>query len=407
MPNGWSRQRLGDVTEIASGLTLGRGLDGRKCRLVPYLRVANVKDGYLDLSEVKKTPATEDEILVGRLEPGDVLLTEGGDLDKLGRGTFWQGELSECLHQNHIFRVRIDSAKFDSAFLAYQFGSPYGKSYFLRHAKQTTGIASINKTVLSNFPLMVPPIAEQRRIAQRLTSAFHAVTSATNAIRRQRREVALLSARVLTDLGAELATLPKEPLEALIAGIQTGRSIQTTELPAGDDQLGILKVSAVSWGAFRPREAKAVERRYQPDDRHRVRQGDVLISRANTVELVGAVVRVDRDYPNRLLSDKTLRLLLNEKRCDPEFIVQALRLPEARAHIESNATGTSNSMRNISQDAIRATPIPLPGLTEQRRFAARMKTALTGVTNLNSAILKQLDELELLRGKLLGQVFEN
>ncbi|MBI5760233.1 MAG: restriction endonuclease subunit S, partial [Planctomycetales bacterium] len=168
LPNGWRWHRLGDATEISSGITLGRNLNGRECRVVPYLRVANVQDGFLDLDDVKKTPASEDEINACRLEPGDVLLTEGGDLDKLGRGTYWQGEIPDCIHQNHIFRIRFDPALFDSAFLAFQFGSPYGKAYFLRHAKRTTGIASINKAVLSNFPLLAPPFAEQRRIAARL-----------------------------------------------------------------------------------------------------------------------------------------------------------------------------------------------------------------------------------------------
>src|SRR5262249_8064110 len=79
--NRWGRHRLGDVTEISSGLTLGRRIDEGKCRLVPYLRVANVKDGFLDLCDVKKTMATEEEILANRLKPGDVLLTEGGDPD--------------------------------------------------------------------------------------------------------------------------------------------------------------------------------------------------------------------------------------------------------------------------------------------------------------------------------------
>ena len=158
--------------EITSGITLGRNLDGRQWRLVPYLRVANVKDGHLDLAEVKVTPATEEEIRACRLEPGGILLTAGGDPNKLGRGTFWIGELQERIHQNHIFRVRSDPATFDPAFLAFQFGSAYGKAYFLHHAKQTTGIASINKTVRSNFPLLVPPRPEPRRIAALWRDAF-------------------------------------------------------------------------------------------------------------------------------------------------------------------------------------------------------------------------------------------
>src|SRR5437867_1994581 len=158
----WPAKRLVEVSEISGGVTLGRNLRGRSTRPIPYLRVANVKDGWLDLSHVKEVEATEQEIRDCRLRFGDLLLTEGGDPDKLGRGTFWQEQLPECIHQNHIFRVRFDLAQFDPSFVAFQFGSPYGKAYFLAHAKQTTGIATINRTVLTKFPLRVPPLSEQR-----------------------------------------------------------------------------------------------------------------------------------------------------------------------------------------------------------------------------------------------------
>ena len=115
----WITGPLGVVTSVSAGITLGRDLRGRARRRVPYLRVANVKDGWLDLADVKETDATEDEIQDCRLAHGDILLTEGGDPDKLGRGTFWQGELAECIHQNHIFRVRTDPSRFDPSFLAF------------------------------------------------------------------------------------------------------------------------------------------------------------------------------------------------------------------------------------------------------------------------------------------------
>lgn len=161
----WVRQPLEDSGVIAGGVTLGRNLAGRATRNVSYLRVANVKDGHLDLTTVKTTPATEEEIAACRLQRGDILLTEGGDPDKLGRGTFWNEELSECIHQNHIFRVRFDQRVFEPRFVAYQLGSSYGKAYFLRHAKQTTGIATINRRVLGAFPLMKPSLNEQHEIA--------------------------------------------------------------------------------------------------------------------------------------------------------------------------------------------------------------------------------------------------
>lgn len=164
----WPRRALGDASEIVSGITLGRQPRGSLARSVPYLRVANVKDGYLDLSDVYKIEATEAEIGRLRLRSGDLLLTEGGDLDKLGRGTVWRDELPECLHQNHIFRVRFDMNQFVPDFVSAQIGSQYGKAYFLAHGKRTTGIATINQRVLAAFPLMAPERSEQERIVNTL-----------------------------------------------------------------------------------------------------------------------------------------------------------------------------------------------------------------------------------------------
>lgn len=181
----WQVKRLGDVGDIGAGITLGRNVDNVNTRSVPYLRVANVKDGYLDLSDVYKTEATEAEIKKCQLKYGDILLTEGGDPDKLGRGTFWEEQISECIHQNHIFRVRFDLSKFSPQFIAAQIGSPYGKAYFLAHAKQTTGIATINRTVLSGFPLMTPPLPEQQHITTTLSEQMAEVERIHKALEEQ------------------------------------------------------------------------------------------------------------------------------------------------------------------------------------------------------------------------------
>jgi len=115
---------LGEVAEIVSGVTLGRLLRGQPTRRVPYLRVANVKDGWLDLSDVYEIDATEAEIDKCQLKFGDILLTEGGDADKLERGTFWQDQISSCIHQDHIFRVRLPADRFCHDYVACQLGSP-------------------------------------------------------------------------------------------------------------------------------------------------------------------------------------------------------------------------------------------------------------------------------------------
>lgn len=168
-PKGWSDTlTLGDVSDIVSGITKGRKLNGEAVREVPYMAVVNVQDKALNLQTVKTIEATASEIRRYKLLKNDLLLTEGGDPDKLGRGTLWNDELPESIHQNHVFRVRLTSSDFDPLFLNWLVGSQRGKKYFLRSAKQTTGIASINMTQLRGFPLLAPPIALQQEFARRV-----------------------------------------------------------------------------------------------------------------------------------------------------------------------------------------------------------------------------------------------
>ena len=159
----WESMALGDIADIRSGVTLGRKLQGATITL-PYLRVANVQDGYLDLKSIKKVEIMESEIGKWQLQFGDLLLTEGGDWDKLGRGTVWHGEISNCIHQNHIFRVRVNQQEFAPHYLSALIGSPYGKAYFQAASKQTTNLATINHRQLKAFRVFKPPLPEQHRI---------------------------------------------------------------------------------------------------------------------------------------------------------------------------------------------------------------------------------------------------
>lgn len=161
----WEVEPLSKNTEIVSGITKGKKYKSIILREVPYMRVANVQDGHLNLAEIKTIEVTEAEILQYKLMKGDLLLTEGGDPDKLGRGAVWNNEIAECIHQNHIFRVRVKENSINPIFLSALMASKYGKSYFLRAAKQTTGIASINSTQLKAFPLIKPPLTLQNKFA--------------------------------------------------------------------------------------------------------------------------------------------------------------------------------------------------------------------------------------------------
>jgi type I restriction enzyme S subunit len=156
--------KLSNHTQIMSGATKGKKYKNEQLIEMPYMRVANVQDGYFSLEEIKSIQVSQKEIDRYLLKKNDILLTEGGDPDKLGRGAVWEEQVPNCIHQNHIFRVRInDLYELKPQFLSALIGSHYGKSYFLKSAKQTTGIASINSTQLKNFPTLIPPIDLQEK----------------------------------------------------------------------------------------------------------------------------------------------------------------------------------------------------------------------------------------------------
>jgi type I restriction enzyme S subunit len=156
----------------------------------------------------------------------------------------------------------------------------------------------------------------------------------------------------------------------------------------------------VTWGEFLPDENKALFSDTRMDGVPTVQANDLLISRANTAELVGAVVLVKEDHPNLFLSDKTLRLDFASSEIFKPYMIHALRASWVRDVFESRATGTSSSMRNISQAKIRSAPIALPPLAEQKRIVAEVESLLA----LCDALAAEVVAAEEVRGRLLAAV---
>ena len=167
IPRGWKLVSLKRIAEIRGGLTLGKQYEGELIER-PYLRVGNVQDGHLDLADVSVIELPASVAAGVELCPDDVLMTEGGDLDKLGRGHLWRGELAGCLHQNHIFAVRCFPHKLKPMFLAYATAAQYGRDYFEATGKKTTNLANTNATKVGQFPIPLPPLAEQETICAHL-----------------------------------------------------------------------------------------------------------------------------------------------------------------------------------------------------------------------------------------------
>jgi type I restriction enzyme, S subunit len=154
---------LGTVGKVSYGLQKYPGnRPGLHAR--PYLRVANVQRNRLDLTVVKTINVPAEEMSKYRLEEGDVLLCEGNSVELVGRGAIWRGEIADCVHQNHVLRVRLDQSKALPEFVLSVINSSFGQAYFRSKAKQTTNLASINSKEVAGFPLVLPPVPVQQAL---------------------------------------------------------------------------------------------------------------------------------------------------------------------------------------------------------------------------------------------------
>lgn len=163
----------------------------------PYLRVANVQRGSLDLREIKYINVPNEEMPRLRLEDGDVLLCEGNSPDLVGRGAIWRGEIADCVHQNHVLRVRVDRTKLLPEFVLAVINSGHGQGYFRSKAKRTTNLASINSKEVAGLPVPLLPIVVQRDL-------LRALEGSTSIAEARRNEARALRAAAWTAFEAAL-----------------------------------------------------------------------------------------------------------------------------------------------------------------------------------------------------------
>ena len=174
----WTWTTLGEIAALRGGIAKDSKRESDPDHYeYPYLRVANVQRGFLDLSEVTVIRADPHKATRLVLQRGDILFNEGGDRDKLGRGWVWEGQIENCIHQNHVFRARLANSDFDPYFISMH-ANTWGQRWFETHGKQTTNLASINLTTLKSFPVPAPPLGEQQALVaelQTIMSSQHRV----------------------------------------------------------------------------------------------------------------------------------------------------------------------------------------------------------------------------------------
>ncbi|WP_437587337.1 restriction endonuclease subunit S [Sorangium sp. So ce1000] len=399
----WPSARLGEVAQIQTGLAKGKQPEEGKGVPAPYLRVANVQDGYVDLTELKTVIVEPQALQRYALQDGDVLFTEGGDADKLGRGCVWRAQVNPCLHQNHIFAVRAPRDVLLPSFLAAYAAGPLGKNYFLGCAKRTTNLASINSTQLRNFPVPIPPLAEQRKIAAILSSVDDAI-EATQAVIDQLQVVkkammAELLARGLPGRHTrfkktEIGEVPEEwDVRRLgdLAELQPGYPFRSLDFVAEGQRLlrgSNVGVARLDWGD--DRTVYFPSHRVSEVTAFVLEEGDIVIAMDRPFISEGfKVARVaQRDLPALLLQRvgrfRRLRLKV-------DFLWCLLHSAYVQGHLRTLQKGTD--LPHISKAEIESCLVPVPGILEQEQIG-KLLAELGHLATANEATLTQVRSLK-------------
>lgn len=356
LPSGWVMRRLGDVAETR----LGKMLDKGKATGAPtmsYLRNANVQWGRIDTSDLLQIEIPGDERERFSLRRGDLLVCEGGEI---GRCAVWTGPDDVMAYQKALHRVR-GGPDVDVRYLRYLLDLYSRDGTLRRHATGST-IAHLPQEVLRRLPVPLPLLKEQRRIVDLLEDHLSRLDAADSSLGDADRRLIAYRQQSL-EQAVSRPDAEWVSLGSLIERVEAGKSFGGSAPPAQEGEWGVIKVSAMTWGEFRPDENKAVPAE-RANPRYEIASGDVLVSRANTTAYVGAPVLVRTTPQRRLLSDKSLRLVPRPD-VKREWLVAVLSAPSTRRQISAVATGTSDSMRNVSQSNLLAVRVPLVSLAEQ------------------------------------------
>jgi len=371
LPKGWESTNLSDIADIKCGLAKSKNRDpGAATKSVPFLRVANVQRGYLDLGIMHEIEATEAEIKDLELQPGDVLLNEGGDRDKLGRGWVWAGKIPLCIHQNHVFRARPKHGVVDPYYLSYWANTPEASAYFLSSGTQTTNLASINKSNLSRLPVPLPPLPEQRRIA--------AILDQAEALRSMRRaalaKLDTLAQSIFIEMFGDTVTnprkLPVTELGSLILdGPQNGLYKPSELYGAGTP---ILRIDGFYAGVVTGlAQLKRVKLTPSEVATYGLRANDLVVNRVNSPEYLGKCALIPELPEPTVFESNMMRFSVDEVRVHPRYLVQVLQGASIRVQILGCAKHAINQS-SINQKDVGGFRLQLPPIQEQRLFAERM-----------------------------------
>jgi len=315
--------------------------------------------------------------------------------------------LDGALVTNDFPLFAADTERLDLPFLGWLCRTRDFVDLCIRASEGSTNRVRLKEERFLALEIPLPPLPEQRRIVARI----EALAAEIDEAKRLRREaVEQAGAFVASTKRSIFGCQPDEnwiPLNNFVASIENGKSPATEGRPADADEWGVLKVGAVSFGRFDERQNKALPVSFKVPTHLEVKAGDFIMSRANTLELVGACTVVKTTRPKLMLSDKTFRFLFPKPSLvDERYLDYLLKSPALREQIERGASGTSPTMKNISKEKVLALRVPNTPLPEQRRIVAELDALQAEVDALKRLQSETAAELDALLPAILDRAFK-
>ncbi len=334
---------------------------------IPFLRIQNLRGSVVSLDNVlfidKKAHQTLNRSII---RPKDFLITIAGTI---GRVAIVPDDFQECNCNQAIAILRFDYSKLDPRYLFHWLSTADAMSQ-ISGKKVTATISNLSLGQIKELKIPLPPLKEQKRIA--------AILDKADAIRRKRQQAIQLADDFLRSVFLDMFGDPVSNTKGWevrsvrdgLKSISAGWSAKGLGYPRDKDGLGVLKISAVTSGEFKPSENKFVEADSIPSNKKLIfpRKGDLLFSRANTRELVAATCIVQEDRDDVFLPDKLWLIKPDGTKFKPEFLNYMIWEPRFKDLLTSQATGTSGSMLNISKAKFEGSPAIFPDLNEQEKF---------------------------------------
>ncbi len=421
VPEHWQIKRLKHIANVQTGVAKGKDNEGKDTIEVPYLRVANVQDGYLSLDDVTTIEIPREDLERYSLQPGDVLMNEGGDFDKLGRGSVWQGEIEPCIHQNHVFAVRPTAVP--PEWLNAYTGSLAAQFYFMGRAKQSTNLASISSSNIMELPVAMPPAAEIDlllahidRETARIDALVAKKTRFTELLREKRQ--ALITHAVtkgldpnvkMKDTGVEwLGQVPEHWETMSLARVTVARcdgpfgsAIKSENYT--DSGVRVIRLQNIGIGEFKDGDQAFLSPEYRTEvigHSHDVEPGDLLIAGlGDENNPLGRTCVAPSSLGDAIVKADCYRFRTDRSRALPAFL--ALQL-SATARVECGfiSTGSTRERLNLGLAASRVIALP-PSTDEQSAIVERASMATARLDALLSKTERSIELLKERRAALI------